>query len=60
MQKLASLLYLLFAGALTTHAQGVLSFDRDAHDFGNVPEGTMASHEFKFKNTGCNRTPPSW
>ena len=72
MQKLATLLFLLLTGTLAAHAQGVLSFDRDAFDFGNVPEGTMATHEFKFKNTGnqpivianvqasCGCTTPDW
>jgi hypothetical protein len=72
MQKLASLLFLLLIGTLAAHAQGVLTFDRDAYDFGNVPEGTMATHEFKFKNTGnqpiviatvqasCGCTTPDW
>ncbi|MBC6989082.1 DUF1573 domain-containing protein [Hymenobacter sp. BT491] len=53
-------------------AQGVMTFEKDAHDFGNVPEGTMATHEFKFKNTGnqpvvianvqasCGCTTPDW
>ena len=72
MQKLASLLFLLLTGTLAGHAQGVLTFEREAHDFGNVPEGTMAAHEFKFKNTGnqpvvianvqasCGCTTPDW
>jgi hypothetical protein len=74
MKHLASLLLAL--GLLLTHlgarAQGVMSFEKDNHDFGSVPEGTMATYEFKFKNTGtqpviianvqasCGCTTPDW
>ena len=70
MKKFLTLCLLLLAGA--THAQGVMQFSSDNHDFGNVPEGTMATHEFKFKNTGnqpvvianvqasCGCTTPDW
>ena len=70
MKKLLTLCLLLLAGA--THAQGVMQFSSDNHDFGNVPEGTMATYEFKFKNTGnqpvvianvqasCGCTTPDW
>ncbi len=71
MKQLASLLFaaLLAVGA---RAQGVMTFTQELHDFGNVPEGTMATHEFKFKNTGnqpivianvqasCGCTTPDW
>ena len=58
--------------ALAARAQGVLTFESTDHDFGQVPEGTMATHEFKFKNTGnqpvvianaqasCGCTTPEW
>ncbi|MEJ7665529.1 MAG: DUF1573 domain-containing protein [Hymenobacter sp.] len=58
--------------ALAARAQGVLTFESTDHDFGLVPEGTMATHEFKFKNTGnqpvvianaqasCGCTTPEW
>ncbi len=58
--------------ALAARAQGVLTFESIDHDFGKVPEGTMASYEFKFKNTGnqpiviasaqasCGCTTPDW
>lgn len=64
------LLAVLLAGA--AQAQGVLTFDKELHDFGSVPEGTMATHEFRFKNTGnqpiiianvqasCGCTTPDW
>ncbi|MFB9864938.1 DUF1573 domain-containing protein [Rufibacter immobilis] len=53
-------------------AQGVLTFEKDLHDFGNVTEGVQAIYEFKFKNTGnqpvtishvqasCGCTTPEW
>jgi hypothetical protein len=53
-------------------AQGVLTFEKDLHDFGNVTEGVQANYEFKFKNTGnqpviishvqasCGCTTPEW
>ncbi|WP_310397981.1 DUF1573 domain-containing protein [Hymenobacter sp.] len=62
----------LFALACTAQAQAVMQFETDSHDFGNVPEGTMATHEFRFKNTGnqpvvianvqasCGCTTPDW
>ncbi|MBC6699107.1 DUF1573 domain-containing protein [Hymenobacter sp. BT190] len=58
--------------ALGVRAQGVMTFEKDTHDFGKVPEGTMATYEFKFKNTGnqpviianvqasCGCTTPDW
>ncbi len=46
------LTFCLVAFAISARAQGVMQFESDNHDFGNVPEGTMATHEFKFKNTG--------
>jgi hypothetical protein len=70
MKKLLTIFLLALAGS--AHAQGVMQFETDSHDFGNVPEGTMATHEFKFKNTGnqpvvianvqasCGCTTPDW
>ncbi|GAB3845456.1 hypothetical protein GCM10028822_03920 [Hymenobacter terrigena] len=70
MKKLLTICLLALAGA--AHAQGVMQFATDNHDFGNVPEGTMATYEFKFKNTGnqpviianvqasCGCTTPDW
>jgi hypothetical protein len=63
---------LLCVLALAARAQGVLTFKSIDHDFGKVPEGTMATYEFKFKNTGnqpivianaqasCGCTTPEW
>ena len=71
MKHLASLLLFILL-AFCAHAQGTMTFEKDAHDFGKVPEGTMATHEFKFKNTGnqpiiianvqasCGCTTPDW
>lgn len=62
----------LLTFALAARAQGVMQFETDSHDFGKVPEGTMATHEFRFKNTGnqpvvianvqasCGCTTPDW
>jgi hypothetical protein len=63
---------LLCVLALAARAQGVLTFESIDHDFGKVSEGTMATYEFKFKNTGnqpivianaqasCGCTTPEW
>ena len=65
-------LCLLAACAGGARAQAVLQFDAETHDFGPVAEGTMATHEFRFKNTGnqpavianvqasCGCTTPDW
>ena len=70
MKQFFTICLLALAGA--AHAQGVMQFETDNHDFGNVPEGAMATHEFKFKNTGnqpivianvqasCGCTTPDW
>ncbi|AYA36780.1 DUF1573 domain-containing protein [Hymenobacter oligotrophus] len=62
----------LLLTALGASAQGVLEFTQTLHDFGNVAEGSVATHEFKFKNTGnqpvvianvqasCGCTTPDW
>jgi hypothetical protein len=71
MKNIASLLFAVLL-ALGARAQGVITFEKELHDFGSVPEGTMATHEFKFKNTGnqpvvianvqasCGCTTPDW
>ena len=74
MKKSISLLWMftlvLFGSAAM--AQGELKFEKEAHDFGSVSEGTNAVYEFKFKNTGnqpvvishvqasCGCTTPDW
>ncbi|GAC1591791.1 MAG: hypothetical protein NVS3B25_11600 [Hymenobacter sp.] len=62
----------LLAFVISARAQGAMQFETDHHDFGNVAEGTMATYEFKFKNTGnqpviianvqasCGCTTPDW
>lgn len=75
---------MIFGGALVTNAQQAatpvpanpnspeIQFEEESHEFGNIKEGTMATYEFKFKNTGkepliltnvqasCGCTTPSW
>lgn len=60
------------ASTLSILAQPVLEFEESSFDFGEVVEGTKATHEFTFKNTGneplvlqnvrasCGCTTPSW
>ena len=74
MKNRASLLSILamMLFCFSAQAQGVMTFEKEFYDFGNVPEGTMATHEFKFKNTGnqpiiiagvqasCGCTTPDW
>jgi hypothetical protein len=71
MKHVTTLLFCVLL-ALGARAQGVMTFDKESYDFGKVPEGTMATHEFKFKNTGnqpivianvqasCGCTTPDW
>ena len=63
---------LLAASTLPAAAQGSLKFTTESHDFKDVSEGTLATHEFKFTNTGtapvvianvqasCGCTTPEW
>jgi len=53
-------------------AQGVIKFEKEEHDFGDIKEGVVAEYTFKFKNTGnapivisnvqasCGCTTPEW
>lgn len=53
-------------------AQGIITFTKETHEFGNVEEGKQAIHEFEFTNTGkspviisnvsasCGCTTPFW
>lgn len=53
-------------------SKAVISFECELHDFGHIPEGTIATFEFKLKNTGtdpliitevkasCGCTTPDW
>ena len=50
----------------------VITFDEPSHDFGDIEEGVVVNHKFKFKNTGnqplilanvitsCGCTSPEW
>ena len=62
----------LFLSASAASAQGKFNFSTESHSFGEVVEGRVASHEFKFVNTGdqpiiisnvqasCGCTTPFW
>lgn len=62
----------LFFLQLNVKAQGVLTFEKETHDFGTITEGVQATHSFKVKNTGdqpvviskvqasCGCTTPEW
>ncbi|MBX9851719.1 MAG: DUF1573 domain-containing protein [Cytophagaceae bacterium] len=52
MKKLFYVLIASFALSTTSYAQGVYDFPVDKHDFGVIDEGTIATFEFKFTNTG--------
>ena len=55
-----------------TDVQATITFDKPEHDFGKIKEGTLATHEFTFTNTGkaplvlsnvqpsCGCTTPEW
>jgi len=58
--------------ALKTHAQGILKFTKDTHEFGTITEGKVANYDFEFVNEGnapiiisnvtasCGCTTPFW
>lgn len=70
--KTIFLLSFLFILSLKGYAQAVITFENTTHDFGQIPEGIVATHEFKFKNEGdspliinkvqasCGCTTPYW
>ncbi|HSI89625.1 MAG TPA: DUF1573 domain-containing protein, partial [Adhaeribacter sp.] len=74
MKKFATILpaLLLLFGSFQALAQGVITLETETYDFGKITEGTQATHEFKFKNTGnqpviisnvqasCGCTTPEW
>ncbi|MCY7350974.1 MAG: DUF1573 domain-containing protein [Cytophagaceae bacterium] len=60
------------AFAAASHAQGVLKFKSEKHEFGKVPQGKPVTYTFEFVNTGnqpvvianaqasCGCTTPEW
>jgi len=62
----------LFLATHTVWAQGIMSFPKETHEFGDIEEGTIAVYEFEFTNTGdqpieitrvqaaCGCTTPEW
>ncbi len=58
--------------AITAFSQAKIEFEAEIHNFGEIPEGPLARHEFKFKNIGnaplilsgvnasCGCTTPTW
>ena len=85
MKKLFLTAIIAFGGLLTANAQtpdvqaapsdnkvAEIKFEKETHDFGAIPQGTPATYEFSFKNTGkspliitnasasCGCTTPDW
>jgi archaellum component FlaG (FlaF/FlaG flagellin family) len=85
MKKFILTAMIAFGGLLTASAQtpdvqpgstdgkvAEIKFDKETHDFGNIPQGVPATYEFVFKNTGktplivtnaaasCGCTTPEW
>jgi hypothetical protein len=82
MKKFILTAMIAFGGLLTVSAQtpdvqpdgkvAEIKFDKETHDFGNIPQGVPATYEFVFKNTGktplivtnaaasCGCTTPEW
>ncbi len=72
--KVKFLIFLSFCAfvSLKTQAQGELKFEKEAHEFGTVSEGKVATYDFEFTNTGnapviisnvtasCGCTTPYW
>lgn len=69
---LYSILICLCLSVVFVQAQGIMSFKEETHDFGTIEEGTLATFEFEFTNTGnqpieirevkasCGCTAPAW
>lgn len=72
MNKFLAFLILFISSYSIVSAQGKFEFEKVEHDFSEVTEGNIASHEFTFKNTGnapiiiqnvkasCGCTTPYW
>jgi hypothetical protein len=64
--------FILFTSVTSLFSQGIMNFKEETYDFGNIEEGTLATYEFEFTNTGdqpleiikidasCGCTSPSW
>lgn len=72
MKKVFFTLVSVLMFAASSHAQGVLKFNKETHDFGKLTEGPLATYNFEVTNTGtapvvitsaqasCGCTTPEW
>lgn len=72
MKKVFFTLVSVLMFAAVSHAQGVLKFNKETHDFGKLTEGPLATYNFEVTNTGtapvvitsaqasCGCTTPEW
>lgn len=72
MKKFLFTIIALVAFSAAVSAQGVLKFNTEAHDFGTLNEGPIATYSFEVTNTGnapvvisnamasCGCTTPEW
>lgn len=70
--KITISLLLFFFSSIVAFSQAKIEFEAETHNFGEIPEGPVARHEFKFKNIGtaplilsgvnasCGCTTPTW
>lgn len=70
--KTAISLLIFFLTSIVAFSQAKIEFEAETHNFGEIPEGPVARHEFKFKNIGtaplilsgvnasCGCTTPTW
>lgn len=70
--KIIFLFLIIIFFSINLYAQAVIEFEKKTHDFNKVPEGTLATYDFKFTNTGtepliignvrasCGCTVPQW
>lgn len=52
MKNLIATFTLLLSIQFFSYGQGVISFEKTTHDFGDIDKGSIASYEFEFTNTG--------